>query len=113
MELRPHIKKAIVNDDSSPEEAFQNNVIRQEVKMKHDLLIAHTRQNISKKRKDSLLEKDQIFKSDLRGMIIGHFSIDEYHVYSEISNAANRRILNIIKERMIDHLSVLIDERFD
>lgn len=93
--------------------------------MKHDLLIAHTHQNIRKKRKDfsaigrenqlkflnSLFEKDQTFKSELRGMIIGHFNVDEYQVYSEISNAANRRILNIIKERMIDHLSVLVDEK--
>lgn len=123
MELRPHIKKAIVNADSSPEETFQNTVVRQIIKMKHDLLILHTRQNIHKKQKDfntlsrenqqkflnASFDKDQAFKSELRGIIIGHFSVDEYQIYSKMPNVINRRILNIIKERMIDHLEVLND----
>lgn len=121
MEARPYIKNVLVTVESSQEEAFQNTVLRQIIKMKHDLLIAHTRLIISRKQKDfnglerekqlkfihSLFEKDQTFRSELRGIIIGYFSIDEYRIYSTIANAINKRMLNIIKKRMIDYLEVL------
>ena len=121
MERRPPIKNVVVNSDCSPEEIFQNTVIRQIVKMKHDLIVIHTKHNIHRKRKDFNLlgredqlkflnvtfNKDQLFKSELKGVIIGHLSIEEYSIYSKMANAVNRRILSIIRERMIDHLDVL------
>ncbi len=117
MEQRPHIKKAKVGTSTSEEEVFQNTVLRQIIKMKHELLVLHTRNHIVKKKKDfsalndenklkylnSIFEKDQNFRSELRGIVIGHFTAEEYVEYGKISQAINRRILKIIQKRMIEH----------
>lgn len=120
MNERPVITKAIVTTDTSPEEAFQNTVLRPIIKMKHDLLIAYTRNYLTHKKHDfallskekkvnyltSCFEQDQTLRSELRGLVIGQFSVDEYERYCQTSNATNRRIMNIIKERMIDHFEL-------
>ncbi|MFK7952576.1 MAG: hypothetical protein AB8B73_06990 [Ekhidna sp.] len=121
MEQRPAIKKAKVHVDTSLEEAFQNTVLRPVIKMKHELLIAYFKQYIANRKFDftvlslekrleyvsSCLEQDQTLRSELRGIIIGQFTIDEYVEYQHISKAVNKRILNIIKKRVIDHIDVL------
>ncbi len=120
MNERPVITKAIVTTDTSPEEAFQNTVLRPIIKMKHDLLIAYTRNYLAHKKHDfallnqekkvnyltSCFEQDQTLRSELRGLVIGQFSVDEYERYCQISNATNKRIMNIIKERMIDYVEL-------
>lgn len=121
MEKRPVIPKAKVNTETSQEESFQNTVLRPIVKMKHDLLIKYMKHYIINKNQDftllnqekklqylsSCFEKDQTLRSELRGLIIGHFTVEEYERYSEINNAINKRIANIIKERMIDYLDTI------
>lgn len=121
MDQRPVISKAKVTPDTSPEEAFQNTVLRPIIKMKHDLLIAFTKHTLAKKKHDfallnqekkinyvsSCFEQDQTLRSELRGMVIGQFTVAEYEQYGKMSNAINKRMMNIIKERMIDHLEVL------
>jgi hypothetical protein len=121
MRDRPTIDRAKVNRDTSTEEAFQNTTVRPIIKMKHGLLIAYTRQCIARKKKDftllslekklqyvsSCFEQDQAFRCELRGVIIGQFTVEEYNQYIPISSAINKRIINIIKERMIDHMVFL------
>lgn len=89
--------------------------------MKHDLLIAFTKHELAKKKHDfallnqekkinyvsSCFEQDQTLRSELRGMVIGQFTVAEYEQYGKMSNAINKRMMNIIKERMIDHLEAL------
>ncbi len=89
--------------------------------MKHDLLIACTKRYIATKKPDfsllntekklhyvnSCFEQDHALRSELRGVIIGQFTLQEYERYSAMSNAINKRIVNIIKERMLDHLKFL------
>ncbi len=110
-----------MNADTSQEESFQNTVLRPIIKMQHDLLIAYTKQYIASKKHDfillnlekklqyisSCLEQDQSFRAELRGIVIGQFSVDEYGQYCLMSNAINKRMLSIIKERMIDHVVFL------
>lgn len=88
--------------------------------MKHDLLIAYTKHYIADKNQHfallnlekklnyvrSCFEQDQVLRSELRGIIIGQFTTDEFDRYSPMSTAINRRIVTIIKERMIDHVEV-------
>lgn len=118
---RPAIPQAKVSSDTSSEEAFQNTVLRPIIKMKHDLFIAHTKHYLANKKHDFKLlnqekkllyiitcfEQDQSFRNELRGMIIGQFSVDEYEEYTVMSKAIHKRMVNIIKERMIDHLDAL------
>ncbi len=115
------IVKAKVSSDTSQVEAFQNTVLRHIIKMKHDLLIVIPK-HYNKKKKDftslnlenqlkyinACFERDQTFRCELRGVVIGQFTVDEYEMYAVINNAINKRILNIIKERMFDHMDVLI-----
>lgn len=121
MENRPVIPKAKVDAFSSPEEAFQNIVLRPIIKMKHDLLIAFTKNYLTKKKNDlgalslekqqqyviTCFAQDHTLRGELRGLIIGQFTVAEFDSYAPISNAINKRIINIVKERMIDHISLL------
>ncbi|MFT6866001.1 MAG: hypothetical protein ACJA08_000828 [Cyclobacteriaceae bacterium] len=121
MKHRPVIEKAKVTIDTSLEEAFQNKTLRPIIKMKHDLLIKYTKNYIANKKHDfallnlekqlnyvsSCFEQDHRLRNELRGMVIGQYTVDEYVSYCQISKAINKRIVNIIKERMIDHIDVL------
>jgi hypothetical protein len=121
MNQRPEIAKAKVTVDTGKEEAFQNTTLRPIIKMKHDLLIAYTKEYITNKKQDftllgsekkliylsSCFEQDNTLRSELRGMVIGQFTVDEYDSYGPMSKAINKRIINIIKERMLDHIEVL------
>lgn len=123
MEERPIIPTAKVNADTRPEEVFQNAVLRPIIKMTHDLLIAHTRYYLAQKKHDfaflnpekklkyviSCFERDQTLRSELRGLIMGHFTVIEYGEYTQMRNAINKRMLTIIKERMMDHIAILSD----
>lgn len=118
---RPIISNAKVNAESKEEEAFQNTVLRPIIKMKSDLLIAFTKHYIDSKKKDlsvispkerfaylnSCFEKDHKLRIEVRGMVIGQFSPKEFETYIQMQKPINKRILNIIKERMIDHVELL------
>ena len=54
----------------------------------------------------NIFKNDHIFKAELRGLIIGHFTLEEYKDYQPMATEANRRILTMSKERL---LSVFIE----
>lgn len=100
--------------NKSDTELFQNKVLRPIIKMQYDLLTACFKSYlISKKIKfDELnaikkidciglaFSKDQIFKADIRGLIIGQFNLSEYGIYLNHKSEFNRRILNMIRQRI-------------
>ena len=104
-----------------PEEKFQNETLRPIIKMQHDLLLAFFKNYLIKKKIDlsteSTLKKneviskifkgDNLFKTELRGLIIGHFTVAEYSIYRGMAPEINKRILSIVKERLIS-LNLLI-----
>ncbi|WP_435415919.1 glyoxalase [Polaribacter aestuariivivens] len=117
MNKRPVIKN-VVNEKMTEMEIFQNKTLRPVIKMQHDLLISAFK-NYLQKRKVVFLElTDQkkkskianIFKTDNNykninlGYIIGHFSEDEFNFYTKNSSEINRRILQIISQRVKDSL---------
>jgi hypothetical protein len=53
----------------------------------------------------TLLTKDQAFKSEIVGMVIGQFDMEEYHKYLELQKELNRRITQIVLNRGIDKLT--------
>jgi len=121
VQSRPVIPSLKITDKLSKEESFQNSVLRPIIKMKHDLLIAHFKnyiasiklpwKELSDVKKIAFIEsaftRDLTFRNEVRGMVISHFTIEEYHLYKRIMHDINKRMNNIMKERMISHLDVL------
>lgn len=115
---RPQLPSEISLKGDSDAEDFQNKVLRPIIKMQSDLLIAHLYAKLKTlkitlkeldplKQKDiitQLFSKDQSFKHEIIGMIIGQFSFEEYECYSKISKETNRRITQIVSNRCVDLL---------
>ena len=120
--IRPIIASAKIYDSISSEELFQNKTLRPIIKMQHNLLIAVFSNYITKRKNvfydlslpkqlayiDNTIQKDIKFRNSITGMIIGQFTEEEYTLYILNSSAFNKRMLNIIKERLINSVQVFI-----
>jgi hypothetical protein len=118
--IRPIIASAQVNDNMSADECFQNATLRPIIKMQNHLLIVVFRNYISKRKNvfydlslqkqiayiDNSINKDMKFRNSVKGMIIGQFTVEEYGVYIENSSALNKRMMNIVKERLINNIQL-------
>ena len=119
--IRPDIARAKVREDSTPGEAFQNRTLRPIIKLQNDLLLAAFR-NYAVKHKgyffdlnaekqfgyiENAIQKDIKFRNALKGMIIGHFTLEEYQEYILNSSALNKRMMNMVIERLKDQLQLL------
>ena len=121
VQSRPDIQPLKITDNISEEENFQNRVLRPIIKMKHEMLIAHFKNYIASNklpwkelgdtRKIDFIEtaftSDLAFRNEVRGLVIGQFTLEEYYQYIKMVRGSNKRMNNIIKERMISHLDVL------
>jgi len=113
--IRPAIKKIGTVENKLSEERFQNVTLRPIIKMQHDLLVAFFKNYLKSKkinldelptpkkveRISKIFKNDTQFKTELRGLIIGHFTVEEYAIYQQMATETNRRIINIIKERIL------------
>ena len=122
--LRPEIPSAKVSEDMSRDEQFQNKTLRPVAKLQNDLLIEVFKNYIKKHKNafhsfsiekklmfvENAIQKDIKFRNSLKGIIIGQFSIEEYLVYVETSSALNKRMMNIVKERMFSNIQLLENE---
>ena len=121
LNIRPEIPSAVVTDSMSEEEFFQNNTIRPIAKLQNDLLVEVFKHYIKKhknvfydlpidKRLDYIenaIHKDMKFRNSLKGIMIGQFSIQEHRQYVKNSSALNKRMLNIVKDRLKSNLQLL------
>ena len=121
LDIRPEIPSAVVTDSISEEEFFQNNTIRPIAKLQNDLLVEVFKHYIKKhknvfydlpidKRLDYIentIHKDMKFRNSLKGIMIGQFSIQEHRQYVKNSSALNKRMLNIVKDRLKSNLQLL------
>lgn len=120
LNIRPEISGALLFDNMSKEERFQNTTIRPVIKLQHDLLIDVFKNYVSKHKNvfydlslakqldyiENAVHKDMKFRNSVKGMIIGQFTLEEYALYIEDSSALNKRIMNIVKERFISYIQV-------
>ncbi|WP_062058858.1 hypothetical protein [Aquimarina longa] len=119
--IRPQLLNARVSENMSNDEQFQNKTIRPIIKLQSELLI-EVFKNYIKKRKNTFYElslekrfdfienaiqKDMKFRNNLKGMIIGQFTIEEYLKYINNSSALNKRMMSIVKERLQDNIQLL------
>ncbi|MDY8138318.1 glyoxalase [Aquimarina sp. 2201CG5-10] len=119
--MRPQILNARVSDNMSRDEQFQNKTIRPIIKLQNDLLIAVFKNYIGKRKNtfydltlekrmlfiENAVQKDMKFRNSLKGMIIGQFTVEEYAVYIKNSSALNKRMMNIVKERLQSNIQLL------
>ncbi|PWH86871.1 glyoxalase [Brumimicrobium oceani] len=113
---RPDLPQEILEGIATPEEDFQNKVLRPIIKMQSELLLVHLHRQLksSKIRLDqlpdlkkeaalvALFSKNQAFKREIIGIIIGQFTIEEYENYHTFSKEINRRINQIVLNRCLD-----------
>lgn len=118
LHLRPEILSAKITTNMSVDECFQNKTMRPVVKLQHDLLLAAFRNYIAKHKNvfydlnvekkmdyiENAIHKDMKFRNSLKGMIIGQFTLDEFEIYIQNSSALNKRMMDIVKERLKDNL---------
>ncbi len=118
--IRPIIASALVNDNMTVDECFQNATLRPIIKMQNHLLILVFRNYISKRKNvfydlslpkqlsyiENAIHKDMKFRNSIKGMIIGQFTVEEYELYIENSSALNKRMMNIVKERLVNNIQL-------
>lgn len=103
-----------VSIQSSADEIFQNEVLRPILKLQNDLFIASFHNYISKYKRDfyslnvdkklatieNAIQKDIKFRNALKGMVIALFTVDEYNLYIKNSSSLNKRMMNMLIERL-------------
>ena len=122
--MRPEIPSAKITADMSADECFQNRTLRPVTKLQNDLLLAAFRNYVVKhknvfydltleKRMDYIenaIHKDMKFRNSLKGIIIGQFTLEEFDTYIQNSSALNKRMMDIVKERLKSNIQLLEPE---
>ena len=54
------------------------------------------------------IHKDMKFRNSLKGMVIGQFTVEEYELYILNSSALNKRMMNIVKERLLSSIQLFV-----
>lgn len=117
IKLRPEIETENKGTQSYFE-AFQNNTLRQICKFQNELVLDFVNEYIKAKNKNfdkhalndklnyinSLFAKDASFKNKLRGLIIGHFTIEEFQFYAKNVSEIDKRIVQLLKTRFLSQV---------
>lgn len=118
LNIRPDILTTTINESMSNDERFQNVTLRPIIKLQHDLFLEVYKNYIAKHKNvfydlsiekklnyiENSIHKDIKFRNSLKGMVIGQFTTDEYKLYIQNSSALNKRMMNIVKERLLSNI---------
>ena len=118
---RPDLPISKIKDNMSSEEYFQNAVLRPILKFQNDILIEVIKTYIQKRKNvyNTLnvnqklnyvahsIQKDTKFRNQLKGMIVGLFSLEEYELYIKNSSALNKRMTSLMIQRIQNQLQLL------
>ena len=114
MKSRPIIPNAQILDSTKELEIFQNQSLRPIIKSLNDLLFVYFQnyieskkiaiKNFTEEEKTKFITvaflKDCQLKNELKGFVIGHFTVEEYVFYKNSTKEINKRILDIVKQRI-------------
>lgn len=120
LSLRPQIPSINLSFSVNSDEYFQNSTLRPIAKLQNDLFILVFRNYIRKHKNvfydlplnlrlqyiDNAIQKDIKFRNSLKGIIIGQFTLEEYETYIENSSALNKRMMNIVSERIKSNIQL-------
>lgn len=118
LKIRLGVKTSTLNNNMSPGEYFQNATLRPAIKFQNELLIEGFKNYIKKHKNvfhnlstdkklhyiENAIQRDVKFRNSLKGMVIGVFSLVEYKQYIQDSSALNKRMMNIVIERLKDNV---------
>lgn len=111
-----------IHPQSSKEEIFQNKTIRPILKLQNDLFVESFINYVNKSKSDfyafttekkmsfidNAIHKDIKFRNALKGMIIALFTIEEFRDYIQDSSSLNKRMMNLLIERLKDQVQLLV-----
>lgn len=120
LNTRSQISSALISSNMSSDEKFQNQTLRPVIKLQNDLFIVVFKNYIRKFKNifyqlsienkmcyiERAFHKDMEFRNSIKGMIIGQFTIEEYKAYNKNSNALNKRMMNLVIERIKDQVQL-------
>lgn len=121
-EVRPDL--ALDSKNKKPIELFQNETLRPILKLQHDISIGllknhsnfkseklfhSTEQQIQELLK-LFLQKNLDLKNQLLGLVIGHFTMQEYEYYKVEHKEIRKRIIQMQLKRYYDSRDALIKE---
>ena len=103
-----------VSAQSSSDELFQNQTIRPILKLQNDLFIAVFINYVNKNKADfysytvekklqtieNSIQKDIKFRNSLKGIVMALFTIEEYETYIQNSSSLNKRMMNLLIDRL-------------
>lgn len=107
--------------ETSDEEFFQNETLRPITKLQNDLIVAVFQNYMTKSKIDfrqysiqkkmdfieNAIKKDIKIQNILKGTVIAFFTLEEYNRYSVNSSALNKRITNLLVERIKSQIQLL------
>ncbi len=116
--LRPSIATIKSNLMSSDQETFQNEVVRPIVKFQHDIIVVIFTAYLNQKKIQldsmstenqvikitSVVQKDRALAMQLQSIIVAYFTSEEYKQFNSMRSSINKRIVQIIRERIINTL---------
>ena len=119
--LRPEILNAKIIREMSDIEKFQNITLRSVIKFQHDFILElfsnfakgyqKNWDSLSNEKKEQFIEnsinKNQNLKSTFIGCVIGYFTQEELAFYFKNKSELNRRIIQIIKQRILSNLPLV------
>lgn len=120
LDIRPEIPSATVTIQTSADERFQNITLRPVIKLQNDLFIEVFKNYIRKHKNafyelsvekkmlfiENTIQKDIKFRNSLKGMVIGQFTIEEYDMYIQNSSALNKRMMNLVIDRLKEQVQL-------
>jgi hypothetical protein len=110
-----------ITEQSSSEEKFQNQTLRPILKFQNDLYIEVFRNYAIKQKNaffcltpekkmiyiENAIQRDIKFRNSLKGIIIGLFTISEYKEYIQNSSNINKRMMNLLIERLKSQIQII------
>lgn len=118
-ELRPDIDSIDHTSAISPEEQFQNQILRPILKFQNELLLKIYQHYVEQRKgqfyklsnpKEKLayiehsIQKDSKLRELLLGIVIGHFTQEEYNTYLKAEKSIRKRIINLLVQRLQDQM---------
>ena len=112
--IRPILKVSRNIEGKNEVEKFQNITLRPIIKLQHELLVSFFEHylkskkinltSLSDEKKEEtiyrIFKNDNAIKIEVRGLIIGHFTIAEYQTYLPMAADINKRIMTMISQRL-------------
>lgn len=120
LRIRPEIPSARLTENMSDEELFQNRTLRPILKFQNHMFVVVFKNYISKYKNsfyeltlekrfeyiENAVQKDIKFRNALKGIIIGHFTAEEYEIYIKNSSALNKRMMRMVNNRLKDQIQL-------